>query len=120
MKRGGRLKSGLVIPPSVASVKPPAFVCRVIVDDEGTMCGKQFTDEEYRAFRQHVTRCAKVHLPEIQGRSKRVRMPGLYGPDAFDPEAEKWVRENRQALIEGRKRLGEKRFQPVSRRRKRR
>lgn len=112
--RGGRLKSGLIIPSSVTSVKPPKWRCSVIVGtDEGgaaKLCGTPFTEDEHREYQRHVTACARQHLPEIQAQSKRVRLPGFFGPDAFDPEAEKWVRQNRQALIEGRKRLGSKRF----------
>lgn len=115
MARGGRLKSGLVIPKNVASVKPPAFTCRVIVDGEGTLCGKQFTEDEARAFRSHVTRCAKVHHGEIVAASKRTTMPGFYGP--VDPEAEEWVSRNKEAIIEGRKSFyGKRRRFPVPRR----
>lgn len=106
MARGGRLKSGLVIPGHVTSVKPPARVCMVIVgqNDDGSsrLCGMKFTEDEMLDYQRHVTRCAKVHHAEIQAASKRVRMPGFYGPEAADAEAESWVRRNRQKIIEGR------------------
>lgn len=101
-----RLKSGLVIPTNVSSVKPPKFTCRVIVKADGMVqCGKQFSDEEGRAYQQHVTACAKQHHDQIVAASRRTRMPGFYGPDAADREAEEWMSANREEVLEGRKSL---------------
>ena len=120
MPRGGRLKSGLVIPQSVSSVKPPAFVCRVIVNGDGKLCGQQFTEDEHADYQRHVTKCARTHLPEIQGASLRERTPGFYGPEAGDPELEAWVRQHRTEIIEGRKSYyGKRKRHEVNRRARR-
>lgn len=113
-----RLKSGLVIPTSVTSVKPPAFVCRVIVDKDRNLCGKQFHADEPRAYQSHVIACAKQHESEIRAASLRERMPGFFGLDAADREAEEWVRKNRREIIEGRKSfVGKRRRHEVRKRR---
>lgn len=122
---GGRLKSGLVIPTSVSSVKPPKFTCRVIVGrrDDGApkMCGKQFTEDEGAGYQRHVTSCARQHQAEIRAASLREKMPGFYGPDAADRELEEWVRKYRREIIEGRKSfVGKRKRHEVRRGRRRR
>lgn len=96
---GGRLKSGLIIPPSVTSVKRPVAYCTVIVDGAGTVCGKPLYSD--RDAQEHSTRCAKRNIEHIRARSLKERMPGVFGP--IDPEAEGWVRRNAREILEGRK-----------------
>jgi hypothetical protein len=96
-----RLKSGLVIPASVTSVKPPIARCRVLIDEAGTMCNTPLYSPA--DVESHVTACARRNLEHIQAQSKRVRMPGFFGPDAADRELEEWVAKHKTAIIEGRK-----------------
>lgn len=96
---GGRLRSGLVIPSSVTSVRPPLAYCHVIVDDEGGMCGKPLYSP--KDIENHVTKCATRNLEFIRKASLRERLPGIFG--SFDPEAEGWVSKHAQEIIEGRK-----------------
>lgn len=76
--------SGLLIPGSVTSVDPPKFACAV--------CKAKFKAHEGALFERHVVRCADQHEAELRERSLRVRAPGLFGDEAFDPEYERWVR----------------------------
>ena len=102
-----RLKSGLVIPSSVSSVKAPIATCRVIVDEAGTLCNTPLYSPG--DVGRHVPSCARRNIEYIQMQSKRVRMPGFFGPDAADRELEEWVRKHRTEILEGRKSIYGKR-----------
>ena len=113
-----RLKSGIIIPPNVASVRPPIATCRVIVDEHGTMCNTPLYSPQ--DVTSHVTACAKRNLEHIQAQSKRVRMPGFFGPDAADRELEEWVAKHKTEILEGRKSIYGKSKRKKKSKRKRR
>jgi hypothetical protein len=90
-----RTRSGIFIPTG-ASAQPPKFVC--------TLCKAGFRDTEYRAFERHVKKCSDAREAEIHAMSPRTRAPGIFGDQGWDTEREQWVRDNREALLEDRKR----------------
>jgi hypothetical protein len=112
-----RLKSGLVIPDSVTSVKPPIGRCRVLVDEQGTMCNTPLYSPQ--DVDRHVTACARRNLEYIRAQSIRERMPGFFGADAADRELEEWVAKNRTAILEGRKSIYGKSKRKKSKRKRR-
>lgn len=92
--------SGLVIP-SHAQIHdiPPKYVCRVPAED-GLLCGKPFWEGEERAFEKHVVACAQENAGAIERyRAKRAPISGEKS------DLEQWVDENKDLLIEGRKKL---------------
>lgn len=86
---------GVLLPPNVQSVEPRPFICRV------PSCRAALTGREYE---RHVVECSKRHEDELRDLSVRERVPWLTGP--LDPELDEWIRDNRDAVVEGRKRFG--------------
>lgn len=93
-------ESGLVIPShnQIHDI-PPKYVCRVPAED-GRLCGKPFWPGEERAYENHVAQCAQDNAAAIQ-RFREARAP-ISGEKS---DMEEWVEENRDLLIEGRKKL---------------
>lgn len=61
---------------------------------------------EEKAYETHVVACAARRDAELRGASLRVRMPGIFDPNASgDVELERWYRANRGLLLEGRRKL---------------
>lgn len=79
-----RRASGLLIPPSVSSVKAPRYRCHI--------CGADFHEDEASAWTRHVVKCAKRHEMEIREASPRYQAPGFYDPEEWDVEYEQHVR----------------------------
>jgi hypothetical protein len=63
---------------------PAAFVCRI--------CRSTFTADETSRYEQHVVKCSAVNEEHLINASLRTRLPGLFGPEAGDPELEGWIR----------------------------
>jgi hypothetical protein len=67
-------------------------------------CGHRFfPHEDHRVRERHVSRCSRENH-EVLMRYLRTRRPEIM--QAWDPELERWVAQNKDALVEGRKRLG--------------
>jgi len=63
--------------------KPVAFACRI--------CKAPFFEGELKSYEAHVSKCFDRNEQELRERSLAHRLPGLYGPEAGDPEYEAWV-----------------------------
>jgi hypothetical protein len=62
-----------------------------------------FWDGEERAYERHVVACSQRHDEEMRGESLRVKAPGIFDPEqSGDVEFGKWIRQNREALLEDR------------------
>lgn len=86
--------SGLIIPSSIADRQPPAFVC--------VPCGAEFTRDQAAVYQRHVVHCASEHEAELRAESERQKMRGVFGDEGWDIEQERWIRDNAQAILEGR------------------
>lgn len=65
-----------------------------------------FYDGEEAAYERHVVACSERHDEAMRAESWRAKVPGIFDPDVSgDVELERWVRLNRGALLEGRKKL---------------
>lgn len=65
-----------------------------------------FYEGEERAMEKHVAACSHRHEAELRQRSMRVRAPGIFDPErSGDVEKGHWISANREALVEGRKKL---------------
>lgn len=71
--------SGLIVAGTTAPARP--FRCRV--------CQVRLSQGEYE---RHVVACQGEHDAQLRELSLRERLPGLFGPDAGDPELEAWAR----------------------------
>jgi hypothetical protein len=80
--------------------KEPIYVCRVITSAEGDTCGKPFYEGEERTRDFHVANCAKQNHDAIMAFRNRSH-PEIMRP--WDPELEKWISDNRTAILEDRK-----------------
>jgi hypothetical protein len=70
------------------------------------LCESRFYDGELRAFERHVAGCADAREQQIRESSLRSKAPALYDTQFGGPvDLRDWVKANRQAIIEGRKRL---------------
>jgi hypothetical protein len=93
-------KTGLTL--LVPGEHAPALQCTVPVtlDD---VCGATFSRHERSSYEAHVLKCIKQHEDVIRAASPSVRRDVLHG--IFDKDLEKYLEENREAIIEGRKTL---------------
>lgn len=64
-----------------------------------------FTRGEAEQYQRHVVDCAARHEDELRDRSLRQKAPGIFGEEGWDGEFEQWVRDNADALKEGRLKL---------------
>lgn len=78
----------------------PIGVCQVIVTGDGDQCLTPFFDERER--RNHVATCATKHASAINAYRNRTH-PEIMRP--WDPELEKWMSSNKDAVLSGRKRV---------------
>jgi hypothetical protein len=109
-------RNGIWLPPSQRA-REATYVCWVPVTTEGDRtCGERFFTEA--ALKRHVRQCISDHQLQIHRSSTATRLPELYGRENEAAEVEDWLAEtdaggksNRQKVVEGSKRLGEKRFQ---------
>lgn len=54
-------------------------------------------------FQRHIQKCSDQHEDDIRALSWRAKNPELFDPQVMgDVEFERWIRDNRQAIIEGR------------------
>lgn len=65
-------------------------------------CGAKFQDGREREYQEHVVWCSSQHDEELRACSPAAMHPGLMGPESGDVEFERWVRNNKQALLERR------------------
>lgn len=92
-----RTPSGIYISTdAVRDREQPMFGCAI--------CGRTFAKFESGLYQKHVAQCANDHEAELRAMSTREAMPGLFG-DESRSDLEIWVAENRDALIEGRKKM---------------
>jgi hypothetical protein len=74
----------------------PAYMCEI--------CGLMFYRDELDAYGKHMKKCSDQHEAEIMvTRSSRYQMREVLA--VGDPERDEWVKKNRRAIIEGRKRM---------------
>lgn len=81
------------------------YTCTVPVKLD-KVCGKQFGKHERSAFEAHVGKCCAENADAIKLSQPSVRREILHG--IFDKDLERWLdgpNGNRQAVIEGRKRM---------------
>lgn len=65
-----------------------------------------FYDGEERAYERHVVACSARHDAELRAESWRERAPAIFDPErSGDVELGRWIRRNREALLEDRKKL---------------
>jgi hypothetical protein len=71
------------------------------------VCGTGFGASKMgRQFEEHVALCANRSDEELRGESLRVKNPHLFDPNVSgDVEFQRWVRANREAIIDGRLRM---------------
>lgn len=82
------------------------LVCDVVLSAAPLKkCGAKFWPWQADDFERHVVDCNKRHPEEHKKLSLVHTMPALFGPEAGDVEFERWVKENAQAIREGRKKL---------------
>lgn len=67
------------------------------------LCGQEFMEHEIKAYEQHVVACSEINEDKVAGMSNRERMKDILA--VGDHEHDKWVKKNRKAIIEGRKRM---------------
>lgn len=92
--------SGLILPPHVViHDEQPKYVCRVPAGD-GRFCGQPFYEGEERAYQRHVSKCAEENAEYI-AMYREQRQPA----SGEKSDMEQWVEDNRDLLIEGRKKL---------------
>lgn len=99
--------SGLIIPRNVASVRANVYFCTVC-SAERLEAGEEpvgFTADEAGKYQRHVVDCAAKHEEQLRAMSLRETAPGIFGNEGWDTELEQWVRDNRDALKEGRLKL---------------
>ena len=56
------------------------------------LCRARFFRGQESEFERHVVKCGNDHEQQLHEDSIRTRLPGLYGPEAGDPEYENYVR----------------------------
>jgi hypothetical protein len=65
------------------------------------VCGGTF--HTLGVFQRHIVRCSDQHEEELLALSWRAKNPHLFDPNVSgDVEFGRWVRENRQAILDGR------------------
>jgi hypothetical protein len=108
-------RNGIWLPPSQRA-REASYVCWVPVTSEGDTCGKAFFSEA--DLQRHVKQCVSDHQLQIHRSSTATRLPELYGRENEAAEVEDWLAEtdaggksNREKVLDGEKRLGEKRFE---------
>jgi hypothetical protein len=74
-----------------------AYRCRV--------CGAEFLAHEAHGYEEHVVSCAEQHDSDLRQMSPRVRLPAFFDPEFGPQDLSRWVRENKLAILEGRKRI---------------
>lgn len=84
---------GVLLPPNVKSVEPRPYVCRI--------CRAALKESERVP---HAMSCANRHEDELREMSLRTKAPWILEP--LDPELDAWIKENIEAIEEGRKRFG--------------
>lgn len=80
----------------------PAFQCTVPVKlDE--CCGATFSIYERADYERHVAKCIRAHEDVIRASAPSIRRGVLAG--VWDKDLEKWMDDNRAALLADRKRI---------------
>jgi hypothetical protein len=93
-------KTGLTL--IVPQEHAPAFQCSVPVSLDDC-CGATFSIHERPDFERHVAKCIRAHEDVIRAASPSIRRDVLHG--IFDKDLERWMDDNRTALLEDRKRI---------------
>lgn len=92
--------SSIVLPPSLLA--ETKYRCRVVVDVDGTICGRPFFDGQRRQFELHCAACAREHHDVIVAYMKR-RHPEVMNP--WDTDLASWIRKHSTEILEGRKKM---------------
>lgn len=72
-------------------------------------CGARFLEDQRRRWELHCIRCSEEHQERLWAQSMRRRAPDLF--DEHDPRyngdlvLQRWIKDNRDAVIEGRKKI---------------
>jgi hypothetical protein len=65
-----------------------------------------FFEGEERAYESHIVSCSRRHDERMRAESWREKAPGIFDPfRSGDVELDRWIRQNRAMLLEGRKTL---------------
>lgn len=67
-------------------------------------CRQRWPAHKQLRFEAHCVECSNAHEDEEREMSLRTHL-GIFGGERAIPDLEDWVARNRQALLEGRKRL---------------
>lgn len=88
----------LLLPPGV-DIGQPRYFCLT------PGCGAKFQAGREREYQEHCVWCSNQNEERLLAHSLQHTRPGLFGPESGDVELERWVRENRQALLERRMKM---------------
>ena len=95
--------SDLIIVGDVGEARTPKYRC-LICKARGER--SVFYEGEERAYERHVARCYDANEAELRMQSMREKAPGLFDPNrSGDVELGQWIRQHRQSLIRGGKKL---------------
>jgi hypothetical protein len=61
--------------------------------------------EQLALYERHFDRCAAVHADELHARTPAGKAPALFGPESGDVELRAWIAENREAILENRRKI---------------
>lgn len=91
---------GLLILSAGRHGEPPRYRCLCCPERVVFYAGEE------AAYEAHVVACSRRHEDELRQLSIRARDPELFDPlVSGDVEFQAWVRANRKALLEGRRRM---------------
>lgn len=92
-----QLPSGLIVPSSACGMVYRCAVCGTEFREHAPALERdEYADtgsrgEVKKMYERHVAECVKKHEEAIQAFLPSTRAPGLFGPEAGDPEYEYWV-----------------------------
>lgn len=103
MRTAKHRRTGLVVPVSAAIHNSPV-VDRCIVPTPEGPCGHPLREGENRRVweTEHVAKCAQRNAELIMQERER-QHPSILNP--WDEDLDRWVKKNRDALLEGRKKI---------------
>jgi hypothetical protein len=61
--------------------------------------------EQLALYERHFDRCAARHADELHAKTPAGKAPALFGPGSGDVELRRWIAENRDKILEGRRKI---------------
>jgi hypothetical protein len=61
--------------------------------------------EQLALYERHFHDCAARHRDELHAKTPPGKAPALFGPESGDVELRRWIAENRDLILEGRRKV---------------